>query len=161
MDPVALGSVAFGLALELPRHGVHAGVGPWGKAGVGSFRVVDDAHADSTLWYVASQPAIDALAALPDATVRASYDVRSAEEAKRSDELQAQLLQMFCDIGHPELRPELFGRWGHTALEFAADVPPEAKVLLDEYTDLRLPAAVVELPVGVNGYNVPPQLPPC
>jgi hypothetical protein len=46
-------------------------------------------------------------------------------------------------------------------LEFAADVPPEAKVLLDEYTDLRLPAAVVELPVGVNGYNVPPQLPPC
>jgi len=161
MDPVALGSVPFGLALELPRHGLHAGVGPWGKPGVMSFRVVDDAHADSTLWYVASQPAIDALSALPGAQVRASFDVRSPAEAKRSDQLQAQLLQVLCESGHPELRPVLFGRWGLTALEFSPDVTPEGKVLLDEYTNLRQPAAVVELPVGVNAYNVPPQLPPC
>jgi len=91
------------------------------------FRVVDDAHADSTLWYVASQPAIDALSSLPDAQVRAAFDVRSPAEAKRSDELQAQLLQIFCESGHPELRPVLFGRWGHTALEFASGVPPQAK----------------------------------
>jgi len=161
MDPVALGSVVFGLALDLPRHGLHAGVGPWGVAGVMPFRVVDDAHAESALWYVAGQPAIDALSALPDAQVQAFFDPRSPEEAKRSDELEAQLLKIFCDSGHPELRPVLFGRWGHTALEFDPEVPPEAKTLLHEYTDLRLPAAVVELPVGVNAYNVPPDLPPC
>ena len=41
VDPVALGSVAFGLALELEKHSdIHAGVGPWGVAGVTPFRVV-------------------------------------------------------------------------------------------------------------------------
>ena len=33
--------------------------------------------------------------------------------------------------------------------------------LLQQYTDLRQPAAVVELPVGVNGYDVAPVPPDC
>ena len=45
-DPVALGSAAFGLALELERHHLHAGVGPWGEAGVMPFRVVSDEQAE-------------------------------------------------------------------------------------------------------------------
>jgi len=161
IDPVSLGSVAYGLALELGRRGVDAGVGPWGKAGVMPFRVVDDAHADSTLWYVAGEPAIEAIAALPGAQVDAFSDVRSPDDVKRSDALEAQILQMLCDVGHPELRPVLFARWGHTTLAFNPEVPPEAKVLLDQYTELRQPAAVVELPVGVSGYGLPPVLPPC
>ena len=100
VDPVALGSVAFGLALELEKHSsVHAGVGPWGVAGVTPFRVVDHDEADSTLWYVASQPVIDEFMALPGAEMKASYDPRSAEEAQRSDELQAQLLDVLCESG--------------------------------------------------------------
>ena len=160
VDPVALGSVAFGLALELEKHQrVHAGVGPWGVAGVTPFRVVRADQAGSTLWYVASQPVIDAFTALPGAVVEASFDPRSTDEAQRSDQLQADLLQVLCEAGRDDLRTLLFTRWGHTLLTFMTDLPPEAKTLLHQYSDLRLPAAVIELPVGVDGYLVTPQPP--
>jgi hypothetical protein len=159
VDPVALGSVAFGVALELEKHDIRAGVGPWGIAGVMPFRVVDQDEADSTLWYVASNPVIDAFSALPGAVVKASYDVRSNGEAKRSDQLETQLLEVLCADGRPDLRGVLFTRWGHTLLTFTPDLPADAAPLLKEYSDLRLPAAVIELPVGVDGYLVTTQPP--
>jgi hypothetical protein len=160
VDPVALGSVAFGMALELEKqHHIHAGVGPWGVAGVTPFRVVSDGQAGSTLWYVASKPVIAAFMALPGAVERASFDVRSPQEAQRSDELEAHLLQVLCSAGRADLRIQLFARWGHTLLTFRPDLPPEAAPLLQQYSDLRQPAAVIELPVGVNGYLVPIQPP--
>ena len=160
-DPVALGSAAFGLALELDRHHLHAGVGPWGVAGVMPFRVVSDQQAESTLWYVASNPAIDAFSALPGAIVRASFDVRSADEVKRSDELAAELLQALCTAGRQDLRGLLYARWGDYALAVTPGLPIAAAALLMQYTDLRQSAAVVELPVGVNGYDVAPKPPNC
>jgi hypothetical protein len=160
VDPVALGSVAFGMALELEKKSsVHAGVGPWGVAGVMPYRVVDADQADSVLWYVASTPLIDAFNAQPGAVEMASFDVRSAPEAQRSDQLETQLLQVLCDAGRPELRDLLFTRWGHTLLTFMTDLPPEAKPLLQQYSDLRLPAAVIELPVDIDGYLVTAQTP--
>ena len=80
-------------------------------------------------------------------------------EAQRSDQLQAQLLQVLCAAGRPDLRDLLFTRWGHTLLTFMTDLPPEAAPLLQQYSDLRLPAAVIELPVGVDGYLVTAQPP--
>ena len=160
VDPVALGSVAFGLALELEKHQhIHAGVGPWGVAGVTPFRVVNDDQAGATLWYVASQPEIDAFEALPGAVVRASFDPRTGDEVARSAQLQANLLQVLCSSGRDDLRRLLFTRWGHTLLTFMTDLPPAAKPLLQQYSDLRLPTAVIELPVGVDGYHVPTQPP--
>jgi hypothetical protein len=161
-DPVALGSPAFGLALETERHGLHAGVGPWGAAGVMQFRVVDDQRADATLWYVASEPVIAAFAALPNAKVQALFDVRTPTEAKRSDEFESQLVGALCKQGGAQLAKLLFARWGHTALAYDPELPSAAVELLQQYTDLRQPAAVIELPVGVNGYDVAPQPPePC
>ena len=160
-DPVALGSAAFGLALELERHHLHAGVGPWGVAGVMPFRVVSDELAESTLWYVASKPAIDAFSALPGAVVRASFDVRSAADVKRSDQLEADIQRALCDAGRQDLRGLLYARWGDTALAYTPGLPIDVAPLLQQYTDLRQPAAVVELPVGVNGYDVAPVLPNC
>ena len=155
VDPVALGSVAFGLALELEKkHHIHAGVGPWGVAGVTPFRVVNDTQAEATLWYVASDPEIAAFSAIPGAVVRASFDVRTPREAQLSDRLQEQLLQVLCSAGRPDLRDLLFTRWGHTLLTFMTDLPAEAAPLLQQYSDMRLPAAVIELPVGVDGYLV-------
>jgi hypothetical protein len=160
VDPVALGSVAFGMALQLEKEGrVHAGVGPWGVAGVTPFRVVDDQQAGARLWYVASQPLIDAFSSIPGALVMAEFDVRSAEEAQRSDQLQADLLQVLCAAGRPELRNVLFSRWGHTLLTFMPDLPAEAAPLLQQYSDLRLPAAVIDLPLDVDGYLVTAQPP--
>ena len=160
-DPVALGSAAFGLALELERHHLHAGVGPWGVAGVMPFRVVSDEQAESTLWFVASNPAIAAFSALPGAVIRASFDVRSADEVKRSDQLEADVLQALCSAGRQDLRGLLFARWGDYALAVTPGLPIAAASLLKQYTDLRLPAAVVELPVGINGYDVAPKPPDC
>ena len=160
VDPVALGSVAFGLALELEKqHHIHAGVGPWGVAGVTPFRVVDDNEAEAVLWYVASDPEIAAFSAIPGAVVRASFDVRTLREAQLSDQLQAQLLQVLCSAGRPDLRDLLFTRWGHTLLTFMTDLPAEAAPLLQQYSDLRMPAAVIELPVGIDGYLVKAQPP--
>jgi hypothetical protein len=160
-DPVALGSVAFGMALELDRRGLHAGVGPWGEAGVMPFRVVSDQQADSTVWFVATNPVIDAFTAIPGAVVRASFDVRSPTEVQRSEQLEAELLQALCDEGRPELRPLLFVRWGHAALSLVPDLPSEAASLLKQYDNLRQRTAVVELPVGVNGYAITTPLAPC
>jgi hypothetical protein len=160
-DPVALGSVAFGLALQLERHDLHAGVGSWGTAGVMPFRVVDDAHAQSTLWYVATEPTIAAFSALPGAVVRGTFDVRTASEARRSDQLETDLLQALCDAGRPDLRALLYARWGDTALAYTPGLPSTVASLLQQYTDLRQPAAVIELPVGVNGYDVAPTVPDC
>ena len=162
LDPVALGAPAFGLALELERKGLHAGVGPWGESGVMSFRVVDDQHADTTLWYAASKPVIAAMSALPGAVVRASFDVRSEAEVARSDQMEAELLDQLCATGRAELPALLYSRWGLTALALLPDLAPETASLLQRFTELRQPAAVIELPVGVNGYDISPQSPhPC
>ena len=83
-DPVTLGAPAFGLALQLERDHVRAGVGPWGETGVMPFRVVNDQQADATLWFVASEPAIAAFSELPGAAVRASFDVRTPAEVQRA-----------------------------------------------------------------------------
>ena len=111
------------------------------------------------MWYVASEPEIAAFSEVPGAVVRASFDVRTPKEARLSDQLQAQLLQVLCSAGRPDLRDLLFTRWGHTLLTFMTDLPPEAAPLLQQYSDLRLPAAVIELPVGVDGYLVTAQPP--
>jgi hypothetical protein len=153
-DPVALGSPAFGLALELERHDFRAGVGPWGESGVMPFRVVTDDHATATLWYVATSPVITAFASLPGAVVRARYDVRTGDEAKRADQLEEQLVQTLCSTGRPELAGLPWARWGDTAIALASGLSPEVEPILKRYTDLRQPAAVIELPVGVNGYEV-------
>ena len=127
-DPVTLGAPAFGLALQLERDHVRAGVGPWGETGVMPFRVVSDQQADATLWFVASEPAIAAFSELPGATVRASFDARSPDEAQRADRLEAELLQMLCTAGRTDLRPLLFARWGHTVLKLMPDLPADMSV---------------------------------
>ena len=125
------------------------------------FRVVDDEHAESTLWYVATKPTIAAFSELPGAVVRATFDVRSAAEVERSDQLEADLLQALCAAGRPELRGLLYARWGDTALAYTPGLPSTVASLLQRYGDLRQPAAVVELPVGINGYDVAPTVPAC
>lgn len=125
------------------------------------FRVVSDQEADSTLWYVATNPVIDAFAAIPGAVVTASFEVRSPMEVQRSEQLEGELLQALCDEGRPELRPLLFVRWGHAALSLVPDLPPEALSLLKQYDNLRQVTAVIELPVGVNGYAITTPLAAC
>ena len=154
-DPVALGSVAFGLALELERHHLHAGVGPWGTAGVMPFRVIDDEHAESTLWYVASKPTIAAFTALPGAVVRASFDVRTAAEAQRSDQLEVELLQALCAAGRQDLpRPALLPLGRHrTGLQPGTPSAMWLRCCSSTPTSAN-PRRSSNCPVGINGYDV-------
>ena len=93
--------------------------------------------------------------------MRASFDVRSVAEVQRADRLEADLLQMLCAAGRADLRPLLFARWGHTVLKLLVDLPPDVRPVLQDYNDLRQPGAVIELPIGSDGYGVAPQPPPC
>jgi hypothetical protein len=158
-DPVALGSVAFGLHLQLDKEGFHAGVGPWGRAGVKQFRVVDDSEADATLWYVAGDRLIAAVASLPGARVVAEFDVRTPSQVAESNRLAGEIVQVLCSAGRDDLEPYLYARWGYTSVGFQRGLPAEVVPLLERLTDMRQPAAVVQVPVGVdvNAAQVPIQ----
>jgi hypothetical protein len=159
-DVVALGSVAYGLHLALEKSGRRDGVGEWGRAGVKSHRVVDEASADGDLWYVSGQPVIDAYAALPGARIVAQFDPRNPEQARRSDTLLSQLLAELCAAGRDDLRHELFVRWGFARTSFGSTTPASVKPLVDELIALRQPTAVVLTPVGAAS-DVVVSPPPC
>ena len=63
--------------------------------------------------------------------------------------------------GGPSYDPCCLPRWGHTALALVPDLPADAARLLKQYNNLRQPAAVIELPLGVNGYVINPPLGSC
>jgi hypothetical protein len=148
MDPVAIGAVGFGLALDLEHHDWHAGVGPWGAAGAMPYRVVADDRADAALWYVATTRLIDAFAALPGAKVVARFDVRSADVVAHSDDLERKIISGLCAAGGEPLADVMYIRWGETRVLFDPATPPAVKSMLFEFNAIRQPAAVVELPPG-------------
>jgi hypothetical protein len=155
VDPVSLGSVAFGLALEFERHGQRVGVGPWGAAGVMPFRVVADAQADARLWYVASAPLLDAFMKAPGARLVARVDIRTPAEVARSNQLERTIITKLCAAGGESLAEVLYSRWGFIHLVFGYDIPADVKPMLDELGAIHQPAGLVELPMEVDGYALP------
>jgi hypothetical protein len=154
MDPVSIGSVGFGLALDLEHHDWHSGVGPWGAAGAMPYRVVADEHADAALWYVASKRLIDRFAAMPDAKVIARYDVRTPTEAIHSDDLERQIIAGLCAAGGEKAAEAMYLRWGETRVLLDPSTPPLVHSLLYEFTALRQPAAVIQLPPGAPAIDI-------
>ncbi len=160
-DPMSLGALGYGLPLALEKAGFRVGVGPWGTAGAMAYRVVTDEHADHALWYVSTQPLIDAFAAAPGAQVLATADVRTAGERQRSDTALAEVLRILCSTGHAADVPTLYHRWGVTVLAFQQGMPAALAAPLSTYTDLRQPAAVVELPAGTDTGTIRATPPVC
>jgi hypothetical protein len=154
VDPVALGAVAYGLALDFEHHDWHSGVGPWGAAGAMSHRVINDVQADAALWYVASARLIDRFAAVPGAKVIARYDVRTPAEATRSDELERQIVAGLCADGGEKAAEVMYLRWGETRVLFDPSTSPRVHSLVYEFTALRQPAAIIQLPPGAPAIDL-------
>jgi hypothetical protein len=153
-DPVSLGSVGFGLALDLERHGWRSGVGEWGAAGTMQHRVVVAADADAALWYVATDPLIDAFAAVPGAVVVAEYDPRTAAEVARSEVLERKILDVLCAEGGVDVARLMYVRGGRTTLTFLSSPPAGVHEMLEELNGLGQATAVVRLDPAVPGYDV-------
>jgi hypothetical protein len=160
-DPVSLGSVAFGLHLELEKRGRADGVGEWGRSGVKEHRVVTSDMADGELWFVAVDPVINAFAALPGAEVVATFESRTTAEVSRSEQLWSQVVDTLCANGAADLLPLLVQRWGFFSLRYDPRTPPELIAALLELTELRQPTAVVLLPVGAVGADIDSVVPRC
>lgn len=145
-DPAALGSAAFGIVLGMEREGFHVGIDEAGRAGALPFRVVPRDQADAVLLLVVGDESIDAVRARGDAVELAYADVRSADDRARSAVLREELERTLCADGMAELIPRLDDQYGHASLLFDAGLPDETARLLRAYNELRLPAAVFELP---------------
>lgn len=160
VDIVSLGSVTFGLVVEFDSGPGRLGVGEWGRWGVQPHRVVAG-EADGALWLVTSQRMIDHFAALDGATVLALADVRTAAEAARAAELEAELVERLCAAGRPDLVATLARRWGYTVLVLDESLPDDITELVSEMITLGQVAAVVELPLGTDGFAVEVPPPAC
>ncbi|MGD9703136.1 MAG: hypothetical protein AB7Q42_15810 [Acidimicrobiia bacterium] len=144
-DPVALGSAAFGIVLEMEKRGFHVGIDEAGRAGAMPFRVVSRDRANAVLLYVVGDAAIAQLRADPAAVEVAYTDPRSDDEQLLSAALLRELQQRMCAAGLADLIPRLDEQYGFAALEFLDLVPPDEKALLRQVGELRLPGAVFEV----------------
>ncbi|MFM7253212.1 MAG: hypothetical protein ACKO27_09140 [Ilumatobacteraceae bacterium] len=160
VDIVSLGSVTFGLVVEFDSGPGRLGVGEWGRWGVQPHRVVAG-DADGALWLVTSQRMIDHFAALDGATVLALADVRTSAEAAQAVELEAELVERLCATGRPDLVATLARRWGYTVLVLDESLPDDITELVSELITLGQVAAVVELPLGTDGFAVDVPPPTC
>jgi hypothetical protein len=144
-DPVALGSAAFGMLLELEKRGFHVGIDEAGKAGALPFRVVPREQADAVLLYVTGDAAIEQMRADPAAIELAFTDQRTPDEQLLSAALLRELQEQLCADGRADLVRRLDDQYGHAALLFGTDLSDDELELLQQYSDLRLPGAVFEV----------------
>lgn len=151
-DPVALGGLGNGLLLEMERHGRHVGADSWLRANVLPHRVMSEAEADAIIWVVTGDPSITDTAALPGATVIARADPRNADDVAKSDELRQEIEEALVDSGRADLVSRLDEQYGVSQvmveLGSSPDTSSELMAELEEYRDLRLPTAVILVPVG-------------
>lgn len=151
-DPVALGGLGNGLLLEMERHGRHVGADAWLRANVLPHRVMSESEADAIVWVVTGDPSIADTSALPGARIIARTDPRSADDVARSDALRQDIEAALVDIGRADLVPRLDEQYGVSQVMVELDSSPEASselmADLEEYRDLRLPTAVIIVPVG-------------
>lgn len=146
-DPTVLGATGFGLALELERRGYHVGVDRQFAAAALPHRVLPEEQADAVLYVVVGTPAIERARAIPGVVELASFDVRSPEERRRSDELREQLERSLSDSGHADRIPLIDAQYGLAQLMFAdPPLPEDVTATLDEYIALRQPTAVFQAP---------------
>jgi hypothetical protein len=146
-DPTVLGATAFGMVLELERRGYEMGVDRPFAAAALPHRVLPEGQAGAVLYVVVGDPAIERARALPGVVELGSFDVRTPDEQRRSDELRAQLARAMRASGREDQIALLDAPYGQAQLLFAnPPLPREIGELLDEYVALRQPTAVFRAP---------------
>jgi hypothetical protein len=105
--------------------------------------------ASGVLWVVAGDKAIGDFRKRADAKELAAFDERTPAERARSADLLDRIHQRLTEIGRPDLIPALDTQYGLANFVIGnAPVPPDVRVLVADYIDLRLPIGVFEVPPG-------------
>jgi hypothetical protein len=149
-DPVSLGAPGIGLLNELERQGVDAGVDTWLSANVQPHRTMTEEDADMLLLVVIGTPAIEEARQRAGAVELADVALDPADAA-RSEELRAQVEDALSRIGREDLVPRLDEQYGVSQVEAEPGLPADVLDLVAQYRALRLPAAVIAVPIGSGG----------
>lgn len=150
-DPAALGGTGFGLLLEMEKRGDHLYVDHWAGAAARPYRVRDEMRpgdVDSVLWLVTGAENIERFSTRDDATLLAEYDPRSGAEAVESDGLRVRIEERMLALGHPEWITLLDSQYGHMQILLFTEIPDDLFVDVARYSEIRVPGAVFEVPVG-------------
>jgi hypothetical protein len=148
-DPPGLGGIGFGSLLELERKGFTVGTDSWTRYAVLPYRVMPEQTAEAVLWIVVGDPSIERFRQRGDAEELGYYDPRTPEQKARSDADRAEIIRRLTELGRQDLIDRMDQQFGNAALIAAApQLPADVNALVSEYTDLRLPAAVFQVPPG-------------
>lgn len=147
-DPVSLGALGIGMLLDLERAGRSVGADAWLSANVLPHRTMAEADADAIIWVVSGDAAISRTEGLPGAVTVARTDPRSPDEVALSDALRRSIEARLGDLGRSDLVARLDEQYGVSQVISDPSLPDDLVVDLEQYRALRLPAAVVLVPVG-------------
>lgn len=149
-DPVSLGAPGIGLLNELERQGIEAGVDTWLSANVQPHRTMTEEEADVLLLVVMGTPAIEE-ARQREGAVELAEVALDPSDAARSQELRAQVEDALTGLGRADLIPRLDEQYGVSQVEAEPGLPADVLDLVAQYRALRLPAAVIAVPIGSGG----------
>ncbi len=150
-DPAALGGTGFGLLLEMEKQGDHLYVDHWAGAAARPYRVRDElspGSVDAVLWLVTGEQNIDRFSKRDDAEKLAEFDPRSPSEKIESDGLRTLIEQQMLELEHPEWITLLDSQYGHMQILLFTDIPDDLFAKVARYSEIRVPGAVFEVPVG-------------
>jgi len=147
-DPIALGSLGFGLLLELERAGFDVGALEVHRAGATPQRVLDPAEATAEV-HVALGSDIEAWRDRPGARQVAHVDPRSRRDRAEYARLRGEIVDELAAAGLDDLARGVDENLFNTSLD--PRVPEGARLRMMRMLSLGLPAAVFVAPPGSIG----------
>ena len=147
-DPAALGGTGFGLLLEMEKRDIQLFVDTWAGAAARPHRARLVENTDVVLCFVVGPENIDLFRTRENISELAYFDPRSSDEQEESNSLRQQIEEMMKGQGQPELISRMDSQYGHIQILLAEETSPELFVMLDRYSEIRLPGALFEAPQG-------------
>ncbi|NNE12048.1 MAG: hypothetical protein HKN41_07350 [Ilumatobacter sp.] len=144
-DAVFIGAQGYGLVNELERRGFDVGVHTTWRVPVTHHRVLAPGSYDAEI-HLVSGDYIDDWRSRPDHVEVATVDVRTDDERRRFDELEAQVDDRLRELGRPELIDVVDGNLFGASLD--PDLPQD---VIDDMAEMLLigePVSVFIAPAG-------------
>lgn len=147
-DPAALGGTGFGLVLEMEKRSTPLFVDSWAAAAARPHRVRAVENTDVVLCLVVGPENIDRFRARSSRRELGYFDPRTPDEQVESDTLRSAIEEFLRQRNQEELIARMDSQYGHMQILLAPDTPQELFILMDRYSEIRLPGALFEAPQG-------------
>jgi hypothetical protein len=147
-DPISLGSLGFGLLLQLEREGFDVGAAESHRAGATPHRVLDPESATAVV-HVAIGPEIQPWRAVTGAREVAYVDPRSRAERTEYARLRGDVIEALEAAGLPDLAAGVDENLFNTSLDDR--LPESVRVRMVRMLALGLPTAVFVAPPDAAG----------